>query len=135
MVALTKNKSPTEVDGTFRELPVEANAKIFAGAMVMIGPVGSEARHAALGATAPRVVGVAWREVDNTGGADGDVTVTVKRGVFLMANDSTNTLSRANIGQPCYVEDNQTVGSLATSRPIAGTVFDVTPQGVWVRFN
>ena len=38
----------------------------------------------------------------------------VLRGIFLLTNSGTNALTRAHIGQPCFVEDNQTVASAST---------------------
>lgn len=135
MAALADNKSPVEIGGAHRDLPVEAGAHIFVGSLVMIGPAGSEARPAAAGSQTPVAAGVAMEEVDNTGGADGAQMVRTRSGVFLFANDGSNAVTRAHIGEPCYAVDDQTVSSLDTSRITAGTVFDVTSEGVWVRVD
>jgi len=135
MAALNANKSLTRIDGVSRSLPVKAATHIYAGAMVMVLAGSTSVQPAASGGTTSRVAGVAIEEVDNSAGANGDKVIQTMAGTFLMANHATNTLTLDDIGEPCYVEDDQTVGSLATARPVAGTVFDVTAEGVWVRID
>ena len=75
--------------------------------------------------------------VDNTGGANGDKSIKVRRGVFRFANSAAaDLIARTEIGKPCYVVDDQTVAKTnnAGARPVAGTVFGVDAQGVWVEF-
>ena len=64
--------------------------------------------------------------------------IKVRRGVFRFGNSaSTDAIGRTEIGKPCYVVDDQTVAETNNSgaRPVAGTVFGVDAQGVWVEFN
>jgi hypothetical protein len=73
--------------------------------------------------------------VDNTGGADGAATVTVRRGIFPFANSANaDAISRANIGATVYVVDDQTVALTngTNTRSAAGRVYDVDADGVWV---
>lgn len=79
-----------------------------------------------------KVVGLGFAEVDNSAGAAGDMDCVAERGIFLLVNSGTNALTRAHIGQPCYVEDNITVASKSTNGVVAGVVEDVTSAGVWV---
>lgn len=79
-----------------------------------------------------KVVGVGAEEVDNSAGSAGDLDCTAERGIFLLANSGTNALTRAHIGQPCFVEDNQTVASASTNGVVAGIVEEVDSSGVWV---
>lgn len=84
-------------------------------------------------ATGLKVVGVGRNEVDNSDGSAGDLDCEVDLGIHLLANSGANALTRAHIGQVCFVEDNQTVSSSGGTYGIAaGIVFDVTSDGVWV---
>jgi hypothetical protein len=84
-------------------------------------------------ATGLKVVGMGAEEVDNSGGSNGDLDCTAELGIFCLVNSATNAVTRAHIGLPCYVEDNQTVASTGGSYGIvAGVVVDVDDDGVWV---
>lgn len=76
-----------------------------------------------------RVVGIFPKKVDNT--ADGE-TSEVSRGIFRLANSSTSPITRALVGRPCYVEDDQTVAGKTSNLVAAGLVHDVDNSGVWV---
>lgn len=135
MVALTAPRNTPAALGDVRSLPVAANTKVFGGAMVAIAATGF-----ASGATATAAnvtVGRADETVDNTGGAAGDKTIKVRRGVFRFANSAAGDLiTRTEIGKDCYVVDDQTVAKTSNSsaRPVAGKVFGVDALGVWVEF-
>lgn len=79
-----------------------------------------------------RVIGMIPKKVDNT--SDGN-TLEVQRGIFRFANSSTSPLTRASIGRPCYVEDDQTVAGNSTNLVAAGLVHDVDSSGVWVNMS
>ncbi|MFN3582608.1 hypothetical protein [Phenylobacterium sp.] len=82
-----------------------------------------------------RVVGVFVDSVLG-GGADGDVRAEIETGVFCFANSAGgDAITVADIGQPCFVVDDQTVAKTVGGglRPIAGYVDDVDAQGVWVK--
>jgi hypothetical protein len=75
--------------------------------------------------------------VDNSAGADGDLSVLVRTpsaDAFLWANDSVNPVLQAQIGLPCYILDNQTVAAtdLGGTLSKAGVVVEITDDGVWV---
>lgn len=121
-------------DGLLIPLLVGAGVSIFGGNMVAINEdgyavpadPGSETDNLA-------VIGVSDGCVDNTDGADGDMTVLVQRGAaFSLANSSANPVGQAQVGRRCQVEDSVTVGFDATSLRTAGTVIEVSPDGVWV---
>jgi hypothetical protein len=76
-------------------------------------------------------VGRAEEYVNNTGAAAAE-NVEVRGGVYRWANSATNTLTKANIGDTVYIEDDQTVGSLATGMSAAGRMVDIDTSGVWV---
>lgn len=82
--------------------------------------------------------GVFTETVDNTGIA-GAKSVEVEffpaKRVKLYANDGVNTCVVADRGKLCYLEDDQTVGNLSTSKTSPGRIYDVVSAGVWVELG
>lgn len=115
--------------------PVAAADLILAGSMVLLDASGF-AQSAIGGDPALKVRGVAQERADNTTGANGDISVWTRRGAVWQFENSTaaDLITRADIGNPCYVVNFQTVAktSATNTRPIAGTVRDVDDAGVWV---
>lgn len=81
------------------------------------------------------VVGVSQEAVDNTGGLAGAVTVTVRRGAFVMDNSSIAAVTQAGAFKDCYLEDSSTVTSDATKTSVVGKVLQVDADGVVVEIN
>lgn len=136
MTALSADRNTPLRDGKMLSLPVEGGKKIYAGAIVVLNAAGyAEPATTATGKTA---IGRAEAQVDNTAGADGDVSITVHKGVFRYANSAAgDAIARTEIGDTCYLVDDQTVAKTdgAGTRSAAGTVVDVDAQGVWVKFE
>ena len=78
------------------------------------------------------VVGVSQEAVDNTGGLAGAVSVTVRRGAFVLDNSSTAAVTQAGAFKDCYLEDSSTVTSDVTKTSVVGKVLQVDPDGVVV---
>lgn len=113
-----------------------AAVKVYAGTIVALNASG----YLTNGVVATTLVdpGVAQETVDNSGGAAGDLSCRVERGVWQFANSSsTDTIGITEIGKSCYIVDNQTVAKTdgGGTRSIAGKVYDVDAQGVWVDFG
>ncbi len=140
MAPLTADRNTPMRKGEELELGVAGGKKIYAGS---IAAVNITTGYAEPGATSTnlRGVGRAEEQVDNTNGADGDKTVRIRKGVFKFANDPTDPVSNADIGNKCYIVDDQTVartdGDTGTgpTRGEAGTIFKVDSDGVWVKFD
>lgn len=137
MAALNAARARKERDPKTTRLPVKAGAQIWQNGLVAtVAGKAIAARVAASIAEAKtlRVVGLAAASV--LGGAlDGDQSVDVDRGVFLFANSGGgDAIVVADIGEPCFAADDQTVAKTvgAGLRAVAGVVFDVTAEGVWV---
>lgn len=81
------------------------------------------------------VVGVSQEAVDNTGGLAGAVSVTVRRGAFVLDNSSTAAVTQAGAFKDCYLEDSSTVTSDVTKTSVVGKVLQVDPDGVVVEIN
>ncbi len=136
MVALTSDRDTPMRTGTALELGVASGKKIYAGSIVAVNTTTGYAEPGATSTTL-RGIGRAEEQVDNTNGADGAVTVRISKGIFKFANDATDPVSDADIGNTCYIVDDQTVAKTdgTGTRSPAGTVFQVDSDGVWVRFD
>ncbi len=136
MTALDQDRNTPERSSDKRALPVKAATKIFAGSIVAVDSTG----HAVPMTTATDLKGIGRANIftDNSGGANGAKTIEVETGVFRYANSAAaDALARADIGSDCYGVDDQTVAKTngTNTRSIAGKVFDVDAQGVWVKFS
>lgn len=133
MAALTKERYITRRDGEGHSDPVAAATKIFAGAITVLNAAGD----AAPGSTATGLVprGVAVATADNSGGSAGDIRVQTRPGVYRFGNSAAaDLIARAEIGDDCYIVDDQTVAktSATNTRSVAGKIVDVDADGVWV---
>lgn len=127
-MAQTQDSRRDEVAGVIRSLPVKAATECFQGALaVMDGAVVKPG----VSAANLRTVGIFAAYAKNSG-ADAAISVEVRKGTFKFKNHGVNAVTAAHIGSDCYVEDDETVGSLATSKSVAGKVFQVEADGVWV---
>ncbi|WP_270815176.1 hypothetical protein [Hungatella effluvii] len=133
MGQLTSVRDTVQVacDGRYLYLPVKAGALIYQGAMVALDSQG----HAvpANKTAGLKAAGRAEETADNRTGADGEIMINVLRGVFIWDNSAANALTEADVLGPCYMEDDQTVGSLADGSSPAGIVVHVTDAGVAVQ--
>jgi len=130
-MALNKDRNTPTRDGTDVVHPVAAAKKIYAGALVVLNATG----YAEPGSTATTLTaaGRAEAQVDNSSGADGALTITVRRGVFRFSNHA-DAVTRTEIGKSCYIVDDQTVAKTSgtSTRSVAGKVIDLDTSGVWV---
>lgn len=135
MAALSAARNTPAAQGDIRRVPLPANGKVYQGGMVQITAAGYAASASATAANV--TIGRAEETVDNTGGANADKSIKVRRGVFRFGNSAAGDLiARTEIGKTVYVVDDQTVAKTnnAGARPAAGICFDVDAQGVWVEF-
>lgn len=132
-MALTADRNTTMKDGELISVPVAANVKIYAGALVAANATG----HATPGATATTLtyLGRAEEVADNTGGADGAKSVMVRRKkAFKFKNSGADAVTQAELGKTCYIVDDETVAKTngTGTRSAAGTVLGLDSDGVWV---
>lgn len=133
-MALTRDRNTPEREARLTPHPVAATKKIYAGSLVVLNAAG----YAEPGSTATTLtaVGRAEAQVDNSAGANGAKTITVRRGVFCFAN-AADAVTRAEIGKSCYVVDDYSVAKTdgTGTRSVAGKVIDLTSEGVWVEIG
>jgi hypothetical protein len=135
MAAATQDRDTPRHGGAEFGLPVKAGAKLFAGTIGCVDATGFAIKGST--STTLKAVGIVQAQVDNTIGQNGDVTVTVRRGCFRLANSaSTDQITNADIGAQAYIVDDQTVAktSGSSTRSVAGVVRLVDAYGVWVEF-
>lgn len=133
MTAATKNRNTASRAGYRRGHLVAAAVMCHAGAIAVMAADGYATP--ATTATGLTALGVFAEQADNTDGADGDLTVPIERGYFHFANSAaTDAITRADIGQVCYLVDDQTVALTdgTATRSAAGIIDDVDDAGVWV---
>ena len=109
-------------------IPVKAGVELNEATMAVINADGyAEQASAAEGVT---VAGCVQRYCDNRNGADGEQSVSVKRGTFVWDNDGT--IKETDILKKCYIKDEQTVTITADGSSVAGTILEVAEDGVTV---
>ncbi|MCK5295966.1 MAG: hypothetical protein KAJ75_03665 [Alphaproteobacteria bacterium] len=132
MPALTKDRDTHRREADLFEFPM-AVALIYAGSIACLDASGNVTKGAT--ATILTAVGRAEEQVDNSGGSAGDETIKVRSGTFRFANSaSADEITKAEIGDICYIVDDQTVAKTdgTSTRSKAGCVVDVDSLGVWV---
>lgn len=127
MPAQTQDTSRPYRDGAIvAGVPVQAGARIYVGALVEIDADGRVAP--ASKAANKTYYGVCLRGADNTGGAAGAQTITVRRrGAHRFA--TTGTAAR---GKRAFVVDDQTVTDVPTAASSCGVIIDSDSGGAWV---
>ncbi len=136
MAKLTTVRDTSEIaqGAKFLSLPVKGATTIFQGSLVALDANG----YAVPGSTAANLTaaGRAEETVENKG-ADGELVIRIARGVFVYDNTATvaNQITQAHVLKPCYIEDDQTVTSLADGASVAGTVIRVDENGVAVQIG
>lgn len=137
MTAKTKS-SPGSLKTVERERrPLAAGAKVWAGSLAMCITSGTSRGYykQADGSSIGRVVGRFTEAVDNTAGADGALSAEInfmrERKLVLAVNDTGTAVAVADRESVCFALDDQTVTE-AESEQIAGSVYDVTSEGVWI---
>lgn len=109
-------------------IPAKGGAELTEATMAAINGDGYAAPAAA--SAGLKVAGCVQRYCDNRNGADGEQTVSVKRGVFVWDNDGT--IKETDILKPCYVKDERTVTITADGSSVAGIILEVADDGVTV---
>ena len=134
MTALTTERSTKRYgDDEVMGFPVKTNVKCFQGGMAVLN-----AGYAAPATTATGLMAIGRFEetIDNTGQANGYQSIAVREGVFLWNNSaSTDQITQADVGNFCYIVDDQTVAKTdgSTTRSKAGKVVGIEgTTGVWV---
>lgn len=136
MAAATTDRNTRQRAGLVRAFPMAAATKIPAGVIACVSASGVLTN----GATALnlKAVGVPQSTLDNSAGAASAFMGEVHGGVWGPFGNSAaaDQITLAEVGSDCYIVDNQTVAKTngTSTRSVAGKVWDVTTEGVWVQF-
>lgn len=140
MTALVAGRIPKKLaDRTCRRFPVAAATVCWEGGMVGLSGVGAAAVAVPMSvAVGLKCVGVADGTADNRLGLAGAQTVDADLGPYLMNNDAGDPVTIADIGNPVYASDDNTVSKTngGNTKSQAGTLFNIDPSGAaWVLFS
>jgi hypothetical protein len=120
-------------DGNRFSFDVAASVKCYQGGLAVLDSSGNV--KPGVTGTGLQYVGRFIATVDNLSGSAGDVTAEVERGIFRWGNSSSSDeITAAEIGDVCYIVDDETVAkTIGSTRSPAGVVLDVDTLGVWVQ--
>lgn len=130
---LSAERSTKRRDGAGAGRPAKTNKIFYKHAIVAIGADGY-ATPGAVATTLKRPARVA-ETVDTTGIADGVLFVQFEYGVFRFNNSTAGDLiTFLDVGNDCFIVDDETVAKTngTSTRSVAGKIFDVDAEGVWV---
>ena len=133
MAALTADRQTARRDGGRYSYPVAASVTCYAGGLATLDASGNATPGAV--ATTLTAVGM-FRETKTNGTTAAAVNVEVEPGIYRFGNSaSADAITKAEIGDDCYIVDDQTVAKTngSNARSVAGKIMDVDSVGVWVR--
>ena len=135
MTALAADRNTARRDGDRFSYPVAASVTCYAGGLATLDASGNATPGAA--ATTLTAVGI-FRETVTNGSTAAAVNVEIEPGIFRFGNSaSTDAIAKAQIGDTCYIVDDQTVAKTdgSSARSAAGKIVDVDSVGVWVKIG
>ena len=136
MAATTTDRNTQRRYGGTRSFPAAAATLVPAGVIACLNASGLLTNGAT--STTLKAVGVPRAPINNAAGAASAISGEVETGIFLFGNSaSTDQITLADVGADCYIVDNQTVAKTngSSTRSVAGKVYDVDANGVWVEFR
>ncbi len=108
--------------------PVLAGQKVYGG--VAVGITANKEAVPAGHVSAVKLIGFAEERADNTGGATGDVYVSIEKDVRLIPLAGATV---ANIGATVYASADDTFTLTAGSLLALGTIDAIDADGVWLK--
>ena len=124
MSAATTAVNTIQRSGEFIEnAPIAAGVILYAGTLAAVNAAGYIVP--ASDTAALTVLGIVQEQplqsfFDNSAGANGALSVTLKRGAFVLENSSGAPLTWANLGGNALVADDQTVAATSAHSIVAG---------------
>lgn len=121
MTALTEDRLLQKSDGVELDFPVAATEKIFGGALACVNAAG----FALEGSDTAGLIfqGVCMNQVDNSSGANGALSVVLRRRGLVLVIMGT-AITQANVGDNVFLVDDQTVDLTAnvTNKILCGII-------------
>lgn len=130
MTALSQPYDARRKDGVLVAYPVAAGAHVHKGGLIAVAATTGLAQPAA-DAAGVTFVGIAYEDMDNTGGAAGAKLVRLlKTGVFTYAKTAA---AQTDVGKTAFVVDDATVSTAATADNVACGVVVGVPDAASVQ--
>ena len=139
MAALTENKDVAEIDSAFSQRIENFGsgtfgaANVYKGALLAYDTSDDTVKPAA---TSTTLIALGRAELDKTDGTTD--SVQARCGIFKFENSTAgDAIANADAGSDCYIVDDQTVAKTdgGSTRSVAGKVYKVSADGVWVAVN
>lgn len=127
MANLTANRNLQDRMGRRFGYKVKAGVHIFRDAIMAVTAAGLLLKPGDVGAVA--VVGLAPTEADNTNGADGDLVLEPRRGIFPLTVPGA---THAHIKATVYCTDDNTLTLTASTNLAMGTLVGIENGQTWV---
>lgn len=130
-MALTQDRLTKTRSGGSRSFVVATGATIYAGGLVCINSSGYAVP--ATTATGLKCVGVSAEQILS---AAAGTRVLVHDDIACLKNSATDPVALADITADSYIVDDETVAKTngTSTRSVAGKIYDVNSDGVWVKF-
>lgn len=138
-MALTNDRLIKRREKNIHHDPMAANTRIWKGALSCLDASGNAVPGST--STTLKARGVCFGGTDsvgqanNLGGAAGAVLADIRPGTYAFKNSaSADLIARADIGNTCYIVDDETVAKTngSSTRSVAGKIINVDGDGVWV---
>jgi hypothetical protein len=136
MTAATADRHPVRRDGHAFSFAAAAAVTAYLGCIAVLDASGN--CKPGVTATGLIAVGCFSEQTDNSDGDAGDVDFSVAPGIWRLDNSAAgDAITAAEIGDTCYIVDDQTVAKTdgTGTRSAAGTIVDVDTAGVWVKIG
>jgi hypothetical protein len=124
-MAASADRNTRQVAGLSRSFPLAASTLIYAGTIACVNSSGLLTKGAV--STTLKCVGVARERMDNSAGAASAISGEVEVGVF-------GPFANSAAGDAIALDD-VALTSGGSTRSVAGKIWNVTADGVWVKFN
>lgn len=124
-MALAANVNLPILEGAYADHPVKGSTKIYEGAVVSITDAGFA--RGCVPDTDTLFAGIADRQADNSSGADGAITVRVRRDIHFRQVTLAGA-AQADVGDPVYAHDDGTF-TLDATFDVDLDTFDNLPVG------
>jgi hypothetical protein len=132
-MALSADRNTVKRPALEFEYPVAASKKCYTGGIAVLDSSGNVEPGAT--ATGKICVGRFTKTVDNSSGLAAALDAPVEYGTFKWVNSSSDPVTKANIGDTVYIEDDQTVSKTngGATQSACGQMVDIESDGVWVK--
>lgn len=129
---LTADRNTCHKDlGRVQAYQVAASTTIFKGALCSVNATGFLVP--STNTINERVVGIAEAAVDNSAGANGDLSANIRKGVFSLNGEGGDLPTQALVGHGVFAASDNEVELTAGAGILAGTLEEIDGAEFWVK--